>query len=97
MDVSDQMVLLKSSCLEVLCLRSGLRYDTKRQGFPLRTPGHLLTRTDLIAHSELALLSPLFSYATRLQELCLKEVEVALMAASWILQVVVNSTPILNK
>lgn len=79
------MTLLQASCLEILCLRAGLRYDAQRHGFPLRNQ-HFLTRMDLLAKPELALLAPLFSYASRLQDLQLGEAEVALLAATWVLQ-----------
>lgn len=41
----------------------------------------------MLAHPQLGLLSPLFSYAQRLAELKIDETEAAIMAATWILQV----------
>ena len=80
------MTLLQASCFEILCLRSALRYNVHLQAFPLRNE-ELLSRADLMAQPDLGLiLASLFSYASRLQELQLSEAEVALLAATWILQ-----------
>lgn len=83
---SDQLCLLMGSCVEILCLRAALRFDVEQQGFPLRGQ-RLLTRSDVLAQPQLALLSPLFSYAQRLSELQLDETEAAVLAATWMLQV----------
>lgn len=82
----DQICLLLGSCIEVLCLRTALRFDVVQQGFPLRGE-QLLTRSDVLAQPELGMLSPLFSYAQRIADLKLDETEAAILVATWILQV----------
>ncbi|KAK4010544.1 thyroid hormone receptor beta [Daphnia magna] len=81
----DQICLLLGSCIEVLCLRTALRFDVVQQGFPLRGE-QLLTRSDVLAQPELGMLSPLFSYAQRIADLKLDETEAAILVATWILQ-----------
>jgi len=79
---SDQICLLQGSCLEILCLRAALRYDTERQGFPLADTGKYLTLGDLTGQSGSEKISSLFDYATRIQQLSLDETEAALLAAT---------------
>lgn len=69
-----------------MCLRAALRYDTINQGFPLRE-NRIMTRADLLEVPQLDIISPLFSYAVRIQELQLDETDAALLAAAWIFQV----------
>jgi len=72
-----------------MCLRAALRYDTMNQGFPLRE-NRIMTRSDLLIDPQLNMISPLFSYAVRIQELQLDETDAALLAATWIFQVFVD-------
>lgn len=85
LNISDQIGLLQWSCLEIMCLRAALRYDTMNQGFPLRE-NRIMTRSDLLIDPQLNMISPLFSYAVRIQELQLVETDAALLAATWIFQ-----------
>ena len=80
------MCLLQASCLEILCLRAALRYDSQHRGFPLREHKYL-TMSDIIAQTGLEMLLPLFNYAVRIQELSLDDTETALLAATLCFQV----------
>ena len=84
--ICDQTTLLLGSCVEILCLRAALRFNVEHQGFPLRGQ-RLLSRFNVLSQPELAILSPLFNYAQRVADLNLDEIEIALTAATWILQV----------
>lgn len=87
MTANDQTCLLQGSCLEILCLRAALRYDTEHQGFPLTQQGEYLTLNDITGETESERIACLFDYAVRIQELSLDETEAALLAATLCFQV----------
>lgn len=77
----DQIRLLKSSCLEVMILRTALRYDRITGSIIFRNGLHLnhfYFATDMVDQDD-TLLRPLFNLSVSLARVFLDDAEIALM------------------
>ncbi|XP_022102175.1 thyroid hormone receptor beta-A-like [Acanthaster planci] len=80
LDHEDQVLLLKSCCMEIMCLRIAQKYDPDTQLLILSN-GMPLDKSEL-QHGTLAdLVEPIFDFAVGLARLQLTETEMALLAA----------------
>ncbi|XP_064646515.1 thyroid hormone receptor beta-like [Lineus longissimus] len=88
LNVDDQILLLKSCCMEIMCLRAACRYDPEQQGLTLHN-GMMVSKQDLAnsGNGSLGLLiEPIFDFAVGLAKLKLDKTEIALLAAVLLIQ-----------
>ncbi|XP_041375002.1 thyroid hormone receptor beta-A-like [Gigantopelta aegis] len=85
LNVDDQILLLKSCCMEIMCLRAACRYDPTNQ--TLFLPSGLTIHKGALYQGSLGVLvEPIFEFATGLSKLELDETEIALLAAVLLMQ-----------
>ena len=85
LDVDDQILLLKSCCMEIMCLRAACRFDPHTVTLTLHN-GLVLTRDELGSGGLGMLVEPIFDFAVSLAKLQLDSTEVALLAAVLLMQ-----------
>ncbi|XP_064597885.1 thyroid hormone receptor beta-like [Liolophura sinensis] len=85
LNVDDQILLLKSCCMEIMCLRAACRYDPFNQMLTLHN-GMTLHRSQLSRGSLGVLVEPIFEFAVGLSKLQLDSTELALLAAVLLMQ-----------
>ncbi|XP_074663125.1 thyroid hormone receptor beta-A-like [Tubulanus polymorphus] len=83
--VEDQIMLLKSCCLEIMCLRVACRYDSEHQALVMHN-GILLTRNQVSVGGLGYLIEPIFDFAVGLSKLKLDHKEISLLAAVLLMQ-----------
>ncbi|KAI0240712.1 Thyroid hormone receptor beta [Lamellibrachia satsuma] len=84
--VDDQILLLKSCCMEIMCLQTACRYDPSSHALMLQN-GLVLSRNDIAGSGGLGLLvEPIFEFAVGLAKLQLDQTELALLAAVLLMQ-----------
>ncbi|PAA73930.1 hypothetical protein BOX15_Mlig033383g2 [Macrostomum lignano] len=76
----DQFLLLKSSCMEILCLRVACRYNKFTESLALSN-GNVVTKATVRLGRLGEFVEPLFEFAVGLSRLDLDRCEVALLAA----------------
>ncbi|ELT99607.1 hypothetical protein CAPTEDRAFT_167148 [Capitella teleta] len=85
LNVDDQILLLKSCCMEIMCLRAACRYDPVNRTLTLQNG--LLLKKNQLNHGGLGLLvEPIFDFAVGLSKLQLDQTEIALLAAVLLMQ-----------
>ncbi|XP_046545593.1 thyroid hormone receptor beta-like [Haliotis rubra] len=85
LNVDDQILLLKSCCMEVMCLRAACRFDARTQSLIL--PNGLTVHKSALHKGSLGVLvEPIFEFALGLAKLELDQTEVALLAAVLLMQ-----------
>jgi len=81
LNVDDQIILLKSCCMEIMCLRAACRYDPEQQTLTLQN-GLQLNKKQMHAPGGLGcLVEPILEFAMGLSKLNLDSTEIALLAA----------------
>ncbi|XP_071822277.1 thyroid hormone receptor beta-like isoform X1 [Apostichopus japonicus] len=80
LDSQDQVLLLKSCCMEIMCLRMAQRYEAEEQKLVLST-GVKVSREELKGSGLNDLVEPIFDFAAGLCKLDLTDTEMALLAA----------------
>ncbi|ESP03186.1 hypothetical protein LOTGIDRAFT_171663 [Lottia gigantea] len=85
LNVDDQILLLKSCCMEIMCLRAARRYEPDEQILVLSN-GMTIHKSQLNHVSVGALVEPIFEFAIGLAKLSLDETEVSLLAAVLLMQ-----------
>lgn len=85
LNVEDQILLLKSCCMEVMCLRAACRFHAQSQSLIL--PNGLTVHKSALHKGSLGVLvEPIFEFALGLAKLELDQTEVALLAAVLLMQ-----------
>lgn len=87
-NLDDRVLLLKSCCMEIMCLRAACRYNNSDQSLTLSN-GYKLYKTQLyeISHHGVSLLmAPIFEFAKSISKLDLNNTEVAMLAAVLLMQ-----------
>ena len=82
--VEDQLLLLKTCCLEIMCLRLVCRYDPVRQAIVLPSGASISHRNiDSVSFDQdvQSPITPLLELAASLAKLQLDKTEIALLAA----------------
>ena len=85
LNVDDQILLLKSCCMEIMCLRAACRYNPENQTLTLHN-GLTLGKSQLSTGGMGLLVEPIFEFAIGLAKLQLDQTEVALLAAVLLMQ-----------
>ncbi|XP_070569754.1 thyroid hormone receptor beta-A-like isoform X2 [Ptychodera flava] len=80
LDYDDQVLLLKTCCMEIMCLRVAQKYDAESQTLILST-GVKVDKEQLHEGGLGELIEPIFDFAAGLARLQLNETEMALLAA----------------
>ncbi|XP_071792417.1 thyroid hormone receptor alpha-like [Asterias amurensis] len=80
LDHEDQVLLLKSCCMEIMCLRIAQKYDPETNKLILST-GIAVDKCNLNNGVMTDLVEPIFDFAVGLARLQLTETEMALLAA----------------
>jgi len=86
--MDDRILLLKSCCMEIMCLRAACRYNAADQSLTLSS-GLRLYRSqlhDTSHHGVSMLMMPIFEFAQSISRLQLDSTEVALLAAVLLMQ-----------
>lgn len=83
--VDDQILLLKSCCMEIMCLRAACRYDPEKETITMHN-GVCLHKTQLKSEGLGLLVEPIFEFAVGLSKLKLDKTELALLAAVLLMQ-----------
>ena len=85
LNVDDQILLLKSCCMEIMCLRAACRYNPEQQTLTLHN-GLVLNKSQLNTGGLGLLVEPIFEFAMGLSKLHLDNTEIALLAAVLLMQ-----------
>ena len=86
LNVDDQILLLKSCCMEIMCLRAACRYNADRDTLTLSN-GLSISKSQVTNGSGVGLLiEPIFEFAIGLSKLKLDHTEIALLAAVLLMQ-----------
>jgi len=85
LNVDDQILLLKSCCMEIMCLRAACRYDPDANTLTLQN-GLMLHKSQLTQGGLGLLVEPIFDFAVGLSKLQLDQTEIALLAAVLLMQ-----------
>ena len=85
LNVDDQILLLKSCCMEIMCLRTACKYNPDAKSIILQN-GLSIHRSQLTGDSLSLLIEPIFDLAASLSRLDLDQTEVALLAAVLLMQ-----------
>lgn len=83
--VDDQILLLKSCCMEIMCLRAACRYDPEKETITMHN-GVCLHKSQLKSEGLGLLVEPIFEFAVGLSKLKLDKTELALLAAVLLMQ-----------
>lgn len=83
--MDDQILLLKSCCMEIMCLRAACRYDPEKETITMHN-GVCLHKTQLKSEGLGLLVEPIFEFAVGLSKLKLDKTELALLAAVLLMQ-----------
>jgi hypothetical protein len=83
--VDDQILLLKSCCLEVMCLRAACRYDAERETLLMHN-GMLINKSQIKLEGLGVLVEPIFEFAVGLSKLQLDKTELSLLSAVLLMQ-----------
>ena len=85
LNVDDQILLLKSCCMEVMCLRAACRFDPEAETLFLHN-GMKLHKSQIHQGGVAVLIEPIFDFAMGLSKLKLDKAEIALLAAILLMQ-----------
>lgn len=88
LDVDDRSLLLKSCCMEIMCLRAASRYDSTDKSLTLSN-GCKFYKHQLESvgqHSIAMLMVPIFEFAQSITRMELDHTEVALLAGLLLMQ-----------
>ncbi|KAL3856025.1 hypothetical protein ACJMK2_015222, partial [Sinanodonta woodiana] len=85
LNVDDQILLLKSCCMEIMCLRASCRYDPDTETLTLYN-GMQLHKSQIRLGKLGVLVEPIFEFAVGLAKLKLDKTEVSLLAAVLLMQ-----------
>ncbi|CAH1788891.1 unnamed protein product [Owenia fusiformis] len=85
LNVDDQILLLKSCCMEIICLRAACRYNPEAQTLTLQN-GLTLHKSQMHTGGLGLLVEPIFEFAVGLAKLDLDQTEIALLAAVLLMQ-----------
>ncbi|XP_013406710.1 thyroid hormone receptor beta-A [Lingula anatina] len=85
LNVDDQILLLKSCCMEIMCLRAACRYNPDDQTLTLQS-GLTLNKAQMRGGGFGLLVEPIFEFAMSLAKLKLDKTEIALLAAVLLMQ-----------
>ncbi|CAG2233551.1 NR1A2 [Mytilus edulis] len=83
--VDDQILLLKSCCLEVMCLRAACRYDAEKETLLMHN-GMLINKSQIKSEGLGVLVEPIFEFAVGLSKLQLDKTELSLLSAVLLMQ-----------
>ncbi|XP_060076185.1 thyroid hormone receptor beta-like [Ylistrum balloti] len=83
--VDDQILLLKSCCMEIMCLRAACKYDQEQETLTMHN-GMTLHKSQIKAEGLGILVEPIFEFAVGLAKLDLDKTELALLAAVLLMQ-----------
>ena len=85
LNVDDQILLLKSCCMEIMCLRAACRYDPEADTLTLHN-GMRLHKSQIQQGGLAVLIEPIFDFAVGLAKLHLDKAEISLLAAVLLMQ-----------
>ncbi|XP_045178191.1 thyroid hormone receptor alpha-like [Mercenaria mercenaria] len=85
LNVEDQILLLKSCCMEIMCLRAACRFDPDAETLTLHN-GMKLHKSQIHQGGVAVLIEPIFDFAMGLSKLKLDKAEIALLAAILLMQ-----------